>query len=455
MTKMGNLSKRSMASDTDGMAKKRFWIPFACFCGFGLLLSLLSFLILFFREEKDASFIVLLASLLGTLILSLLASFLSYYFLRKEEKRRLLSLRKECPNDFLGGEETDLLLATKKVLSSYQELLGKMMEEKKKDDFLISHMRQGYLLFDNNYKVKDANEIALGYLKKTKEETLGKDFPSLNLGDEPNRSYRALFQGDLKSFDVPVGEKTYLFIPTANDTKAESYRFAFFILDVSENRLAAKIRKEFFQNASHELKSPLTSIIGYQELIQNGIVNDREGLLKANEVTLQSALHMKAIVEGMFTLFGIESNLPQKKEEVDVLAMVESMLLTFKPQIEKKRLKLLKDTKPTLLKGSAKDLSMIFENLISNAIKYNKEGGLLEIHLDEKGFSIRDTGVGIDKKDLPRIFERFYIADRSRSRSNDSTGLGLAIVKHLCLNNGYRVKVNSELGKGSTFEIFF
>lgn len=452
---MGNLSKRSMASDTVGTAKRRFWIPFGCFFGFGLFLSLLSFLILFFREEKEASFIVLLASLLGTLLLSLLASFLSYSFLKKEEKRRLFSLRKECPKDFLDGEETDLLLATKKVLSSYQELLGKMMEEKKKDDFLISHMRQGYLLFDSSYKVKDANDIALEYLKKTREETLGKDFPSLNLGDGPNQSYHALFQGDLKSFDVPVGEKTYLFIPTANDTKAESYRFAFFILDVSENRLAAKIRKEFFQNASHELKSPLTSIIGYQELIQNGIVNDKEGLLKANEVTLQSALHMKAIVEGMFTLFGIESNLPQKKEEVDVLAMVESMLLTFKPQIEKKRLKLLKDAKPTLLKGSAKDLSMIFENLISNAIKYNKEGGLLEIHLDEKSFSIRDTGVGIAKKDLPRIFERFYIADRSRSRSNDSTGLGLAIVKHLCLNNGYRVKVNSELGKGSKFEIFF
>ena len=98
---------------------------------------------------------------------------------------------------------------------------------------------------------------------------------------------------------------------------------------------------------------------------------------------------------------------------------------------------------------------MIFENLISNAIKYNKEGGLLEIRLDQESFSIRDTGVGIAQKDLPRIFERFYIADRSRSRSNDSTGLGLAIVKHLCLNNGYRVKVNSQLGKGSVFEVFF
>ena len=157
----------------------------------------------------------------------------------------------------------------------------------------------------------------------------------------------------------------------------------------------------------------------------------------------------------MFTLFGIESNLPQKKEEVDVSAMLESMLLTFKPQIEKKKLILKKNEKPTVLKGSAKDLSMIFENLISNAIKYNKEVGLLEIRLDQKSFSILDTGVGIAQKDLPRIFERFYIADRSRSRSNDSTGLGLPIVKHLCLNNGYRVKVNSQLGKGSVFEVFF
>ncbi len=452
---MGKSSKRSTASDTAGTAKRRFWLPFVCFFGFGFLLSGLSFLVLLFSEEKECSYRVLLISLLGTAFLAVCCSFLTSFAIKKEEKKKLLLLRKECPDFFLEGDEKDLLFAVKKALSSYQKLLGEMMEEKKKDDFLISHMRQGYLLFDNNYKVKDANDIALGYLGKTREETLGKDFPSLGLGEEANRNYRALFEGIVHSFDVPIGEKTYLFIPTANDTKAESYRFAFFVLDVSENRLAAKIRKEFFQNASHELKSPLTSIIGYQELIQNGIVNDKEGLLKANDVTLQSALHMKAIVEGMFTLFGIESNLPQKKEEVDVLAMVESMLLTFKPQIEKKGIKLIKDEKPTILKGSAKDLSMIFENLISNAIKYNKEGGLLEIHLDSKSFSISDTGVGIAKKDMPRIFERFYIADRSRSRSNDSTGLGLAIVKHLCLNNGYRVKVNSELGKGSTFEILF
>ena len=452
---MENLSKRSMGSATAGMVRKRFFIPFLVSFSFGLLLTLLLFVTLFFLGERKASYICLALSSSCSALLSLAVGFFTFFFFKKKEEKKLLVLKEQCPPSFLKGDEKDLILATKSVLSSYQELLGKMMEEKKKDDFLISHMRQGYLLFDNNYKVKDANEIALEYLKKTREETIGKDFISLNLGEGPNQSYRALFQGNIKPFDVPVGEKTYLFLPTANDTKAESYRFALFILDVSENRLAAKIRKEFFQNASHELKSPLTSIIGYQELIQNGIVTEKEDLLKANEVTLQSALHMKAIVEGMFTLFGIESNLPQKKEEVDVSAMLESMLLTFKPQIEKKGLLLQKDEKPTLLKGSAKDLSMIFENLISNAIKYNKEGGLLAIHLDEKSFSIRDTGVGIAKKDLPRIFERFYIADRSRSRSNDSTGLGLAIVKHLCLNNGYRVKVSSELGKGSTFEIFF
>lgn len=444
-----------MASATGGMAKKKFYLPFLLSFSFGFLLSAILFLTLFFLGERKAAYICLILSLSSTLILSLAVTFLTNFFLEKEEEKKLLILKEDSPPSFLKGNEKDLILATKSVLSSYQELLGKMMEEKKKDDFLISHMRQGYLLFDNNYKVKDANDIALEYLKKTREETIGKDFISLNLGEEPNESYRALFQGNIKPFDVPVGEKTYLFLPTANDTKADSYRFALFILDVSENRLAAKIRKEFFQNASHELKSPLTSIIGYQELIQNGIVTTKEDLLKANEVTLQSALHMKAIVEGMFTLFGIESNLPQKKEEVDVSAMLESMLLTFKPQIEKKKLILKKDEKPTVLKGSAKDLSMIFENLISNAIKYNKEGGLLEIRLDQESFSIRDTGVGIAQKDLPRIFERFYIADRSRSRSNDSTGLGLAIVKHLCLNNGYRVKVSSQLGKGSVFEVFF
>ncbi len=450
-----------MASDTAGMDKKKVLINFLISFFVGVLLCIFWFLCVYFLLSKETSLLLLGISLPIVLLLSIALS-ITIEKLREKDKKENLSLLKEYMNKHAFGEyfptlpnENEFKELLERILKRYESLLEEMREEKKKDDFLISHMRQGYLLFDEEHRIRDFNAIALKYLSKRREEVLGKDFESLKLGEDADKHYRKILSDDPSSFDVPLGEKTYLFIPSFNDKKQSEYSFALFILDVSENRMATKIRREFFQNASHELKSPLTSIIGYQELIQNGIVSEKEDLLKANSVTLSSALHMKAIVDGMFTLFGIESNVPQKKEEVDLKAMIESMVASFRPQMEKRNISLSMNLKETKIVGSAKDLSMILENLISNAIKYNNDDGLLEIKLDEKGFSVRDTGIGIQKKDLPRIFERFYIADRSRSKANDSTGLGLAIVKHLCLNNDYRVSVESTYGEGSVFSVYF
>ena len=221
---------------------------------------------------------------------------------------------------------------------------------------------------------------------------------------------------------------------------------------------ASKVRQEFTSNVSHELKTPLHVISGYAELIKEGIVKDSD-VKEFGEKIYSEASRMSKLVEDIMKISKLESDKAIEKTQLKlkniVVAIVDSLMI----EADKKNVKFKLSLNDCLINGNYDSIYSLIFNLVDNAIKYNKTNGKITIKLQEVSnnviLSVKDTGIGIPKEDLDRIFERFYRVDKSRSKDSGGTGLGLSIVKHSLIVNNATIKVESELKKGSTFTVTF
>lgn len=197
-----------------------------------------------------------------------------------------------------------------------------------------------------------------------------------------------------------------------------------------------KVRQEFFSNASHELKTPLTSIRGYTELIRSHTIQDRNQVDTCLDCVLKESDHMTQLINDILTISKLETEQMQVSyTHFSVKPVLESIIETLKPEIDKMSLKLYVNATDFVVFCSLDHIKGLFYNLISNAIKYNRNGGRVDIvlkkDLENMYFSVEDTGIGIALKDQERIFQRFYRVDKQRSKIIPGTGLGLSIVKHI------------------------
>ena len=257
-------------------------------------------------------------------------------------------------------------------------------------------------------------------------------------------------------FDLD-GKKFLLYINNLKTSwsNATNSHVALLMVDVTLRENMNSLKREFFANASHELKSPLTSIIGYQQLIQQGILTTKEEIQDATLRTIKEAQRMNKLIIEMLDLSRLENSVQTILEDVNVSKIINDCLLELKPSIENKNIEVITNLDELNLVASQSDLYKLIKNLVDNAIVYNNENGKLLIELKKNKLTISDTGVGISKEDLEHIFDRFYRVDKARSKESSGTGLGLSIVKHICLLYGYKINVESQIGKGTTFTISF
>jgi signal transduction histidine kinase len=229
------------------------------------------------------------------------------------------------------------------------------------------------------------------------------------------------------------------------------------LLDVTEFRNLDRIKSEFVANASHELKTPLSSIKGYAEALLEGALNNdkvREpfvGKIHAN------ALRLERLVQDLLSLSHLEANpAPRETEPLPLRGYVNAAVNLHRHAMEGAGVRLENHVgEDVRLIMEPRDLELILNNLVGNAVKYNKPGGKVKVWTESAGslkLSVKDTGIGIPREMLPRIFERFYRAGASRA-SKEGTGLGLAIVKHAANKYGMTVSAESEIGEGSRFII--
>jgi two-component system, OmpR family, phosphate regulon sensor histidine kinase PhoR len=415
-------------------------------------------------QVEDNTYDVAIFGSVGLVLITALSGLVTYFVTGKS----LRPLQKEV-NDLseVVGEprsDKDDVKELGKRIQESKRLLGDryvaLQNEKAKYESLLDGMEQGLVALDSHGIALLVNSAGATTFSTSKEKCIGQDYHFFSTDSKFLLEVgRVLKKGVSSSFDFVSGPKTYLLtLSPLGEGFGEGkghYGVSILSLDVTERRKLDAAKRDFFANASHELKSPLTSIIGYQELVKNGTLSSEEERNDATERTLKEAERMRDIIFGMLTIAKLESGAPKAVSEVNLKDLIQDTLSSFEQAIGQRNLSVTLSLDSVTLQMDKEDAKNLVSNLVENAIKYNKNGGSLKVSLSPRELVVEDTGIGIAKENQSRIFERFYRVDVARSNSLGGTGLGLAIVKHICLDYGFGIALDSELGRGSAFHILF
>lgn len=322
---------------------------------------------------------------------------------------------------------------------------------------LTNNMDEGMLFLNPEWEVASINKSALKYMGMDKQSVLGKCITDLDKSEE---MYSLLEQIELNGkgrLVVNRGSTYYQF----NGSRIADKGFVLLMMDVTARAASEKLRREFSANVSHELKTPLQSVLGYSEIMLSGLVKPEDTkrfLQKIND----EAHNLLRLIDDIIKLSKLDELRHDMLEEFVLQDVARSALARLKDKAEGLGVELvLEDNSSGKLKllGIPSLMEEIFFNLLDNGLKYNHKGGSVTLRLGETAskltVSVVDTGIGIAANELPHIFERFYRVDRSRHKAIDGTGLGLSIVKHGVLFHGGTIRVLSSAGKGSEFIMKF
>lgn len=401
-----------------------------------------------------------LITLIFILFLSIMVTILLYNKTLKAVKNEINKLEAALGNDLSNDTDFDHLSSKiSELTKTLNEKIASLSNEKEKTKYILDNMNQGLILLTDEGQIDLINKYSLNLFGFTQKYILNKNyvylFRDLNVQEKIKNCIENKVEEQI-IFEMN-GKKYLLYINILKDewSNATNSKIALLIVDITLQENINSLKREFFANASHELKSPLTSIIGYQQLIQQGILTTKEEIKDATTRTITEAKRMNKLIIEMLDLSRLENNVQTMLEEVETEKIVKDVIDELKPLIEKKNINVKLDLEETLINGSQTDLYKLIKNIVENAINYNNENGKLDIELKNNTLTVTDTGVGISNEDLNHIFERFYRVDKARSKESSGTGLGLSIVKHICLLYQYKIDVKSKIGVGTTVKVFF
>ena len=324
---------------------------------------------------------------------------------------------------------------------------------------IMANMQEGLVLLDMQSNVLSINGSAVRVLGADSRKVLGQNWLSLNRDADLHELVQKAQNGESADLLWKHAEKTYQLFASPVMKQTSVRGTVLLILDVTDRFAAETSRREFTANVSHELKTPLTSISGYAEIIRDGIAQPQDIGLFAGRIH-DEAQRMITLVNDILEL----SRLDEKQslgqmEAVALKPLLECVLDDFTPIAQKKQLTLSLNGGEAQIKGYPLLLREMFFNLIDNAVKYTSEGGKVTIDIAEEADRIKcavaDNGIGISKEHQPHVFERFYRVDKSHSRATGGTGLGLAIVKHVAEIHHEQIQLDSTKGNGTVVTVWF
>ena len=378
--------------------------------------------------------------------------------------------RRERPPTFLvnGGADAQRVgLALESIFARQQELDRQMAGRESGTQTILGAVQDGLLVVDARRRITLTN--------RTFEELFGLRGPAAGvplletvrhatldwLIAETLRTGEAM-RSELSLADSQTHSERHIEVNAVPIKNAldETTGAVLLFHDITELKRLDQIRSDFVANVSHELRTPLSILRGYVETLLDNPKPSREELARILAIMERHSKRLGLLVEDLLSLAQLESsNATLALSVVRVEELFNNVVRDWREKLAAKNLKVIVDVSPdaSTLRADETRLQEVLYNLLENAVKYSREKGQIQLQAGRRGpetvLSVSDDGTGISKEDLPRIFERFYRADKARSRELGGTGLGLAIVKHIAQLHGGRVEAESELGKGTTIRV--
>ncbi|MCL2798573.1 MAG: ATP-binding protein [Firmicutes bacterium] len=394
-------------------------------------------------------------------VLILIATIFTSRFIA-ERLNKTFVLVKEKLGDVLNPEaEAKPIVLTKHddiniVLQDIDEISGKLQStlavcqsEKRKLDLILENIDQGIIALDSKKRIVSCNKTAEDYFDFEFSAAPVVEIAIRNRAILSNIN-QAMTKNEFISYDhmrlngqifevrfFPVNLREISLIITAQN--------------VTEIRKTSLEKQEFFANAGHELNTPLSSVIGYSEML----LADKKYNEAFAETINKEALRMKLLIEDMLKISELEENKEIRDEKFDLKTIVEQVVTAALPKAESKKITLTANLESCTIFANPEKITEVVANLVDNAIKYTNDGGRVAVGLKAGVLSVKDNGVGIPQKALSRVFERFYRVGKGRSTAEGGTGLGLAIVKHICNHYGAPIKIQSQEKVGTEITVAF
>ena len=359
--------------------------------------------------------------------------------------------------DVSFNELFPLLNRIEKQNYQIKDQMTDLIEQKEKFNTITTNMNEGLILLDKDSRIVFINQSCKNILGAPSMHYIGKNISLFNRSQQLQNTVEKSLKGETHSEILKLDETTIQFFgnPVIQDGSIQGV--VLFVLDITEKYKAEKMRREFSANVSHELKTPLTSISGYAELMQNGMVQPQDISQFAGKIYKEAA-RLISLVEDIIKISRLdEKDARTTKELVDLYEISTEIVERLSSVAERNMVTLhLEGSSVKLIAVRAMMLDLIY-NLCENGIKYNRQGGSVTISIYEEDqhpvIKVSDTGIGIPSKYQERIFERFYRIDKSHSKQTGGTGLGLSIVKHVVEYQGGYIEVHSTPEEGTAITI--
>lgn len=404
------------------------------------------------------SVLALLLDVLFPILLILVAAFTTSLLLAKAMARKIVEplndLDLDSPTECNTYEElSPLLHRIEKQNLQIQTQIAQLREKTDQFEQTIASMSESLVLLDKEGKILSINPAATK-LFETSRACVGLEFLVIDRSPAMQEGILKALSGQHASFSICKHGMDYQVGISPIESEGKLLGVVILAFDITDQVNAQRNRQEFTANVSHELKTPLQSILNSGQLLQNGLVKP-EDTVKFTGYICSEAERLLQLINDVIRLSQLDESGDYPKESVDLYQVSSQVLQSLLPSADKRSITVELHGENAVISGIRQLAYELIYNLCDNAIRYNKDGGKVIVTVSKDSVSVQDSGIGIPREHQSRIFERFYRVDKSHSRETGGTGLGLSIVKHAAQRLGAKIHLESKLGIGTTIYVQF
>ena len=400
----------------------------------------------------------MLPAICAIILISVVVALIMSHKMATAIVKPLNKLDLENPTEIETYEELTPILT--KINKQHKQITRQMQDLRRmSDEFeqITNSMNEGLVLLDDKGTTLSINAAAKK-LFGVDSDVVGRNFLTVDRSADMRHAIEKALKGKHGEFREERNGNEYQFVVNRTESEGKTVGVVILCFDVTETAFAERNRKEFTANVSHELKTPLQSIIGSAELLENGLVKPEDTERFVGNIK-KEASRLVALINDIIRLSQLDEDSEPATESVDLYELSKEVIEVLSVSAAKRQVNLELKGESCIIKGIRRYLYEIIYNLCDNAIRYNKENGKVVIDVSQKDgntvLSVTDTGIGIPAEHQSRIFERFYRVDKSHSKETGGTGLGLSIVKHAVAYHGGKIKLDSTVNVGTTITVCF